>query len=516
MKERLLVHGLRRAGEIGVAGLERIAGATPRTEQVLERGREQVVEPRRASLPLITDRRAVMAEIGEVEGEGAVALERDEPAHSVEKRRRAIGRKPHHLVLVPVIRKTEILGERLVENAERMGEMHPALDSELAPPPYRPGRAREITEAVDRHHGRFLERRYIEDRREMRQVVLDVVECAAKTLARKGLAEKVRNALPLAPVAQPLAQQGDTGRMDEQMADPPEEIGAAVLIDRHVVDVGQAQARLAQAIADGFARESSPMLDATKPLLLGRRDKQAVAHERGRRIAVKGVEAEDDHRGERRAPGAALQALRPPRSAQPLVDDLEGDQRLGHKALERVAPAGPAIEQAAFGEQRVEEYADRRRPTHTADAVAASQRLDRSFGEIARLLTGVAVLRGEPARQRLAVVVIDDAVERAHLSPHHDPVTMAFLAVEHGAWRIERAAQSSPVHAIDEARAIAGGRPRRLEQAELVDERVAELVIRIEREHPGRCDLRQPEIALGREIRERMLDHVDLRIGAQQ
>ena len=38
------------------------------------------------------------------------------------------------------------------------------------------------------------------------------------------------------------------------------------------------------------------MLDAAEALLLGGGDEHAVAHERGREIAVEGVEAKDDHK----------------------------------------------------------------------------------------------------------------------------------------------------------------------------------------------------------------------------
>ena len=37
------------------------------------------------------------------------------------------------------------------------------------------------------------------------------------------------------------------------------------------------------------------MLDAAEALLLRRRDKLAVAHERGGEVAVKSIEAQDDH-----------------------------------------------------------------------------------------------------------------------------------------------------------------------------------------------------------------------------
>ena len=40
----------------------------------------------------------------------------------------AIGRQSHHFVLVAIVRKSQILRQRLIEDAERMWEMHPALD----------------------------------------------------------------------------------------------------------------------------------------------------------------------------------------------------------------------------------------------------------------------------------------------------------------------------------------------------------------------------------------------------
>ena len=62
-----------------------------------------------------------------------------------------------------------------------------------------------------------------------------------------------------------------------------------------MLHIGERDARFAQAIGDRLRGKAGPMLDAAEALLLRRRDELAVAHERGRRIAVKGVEAEDDH-----------------------------------------------------------------------------------------------------------------------------------------------------------------------------------------------------------------------------
>src|SRR5262245_2538294 len=63
-----------------------------------------------------------------------------------------------------------------------------------------------------------------------------------------------------------------------------------------MINVGEREPRLAQAVGDGLRRESGPVLDAPEALLFRRCDENALAHNRCRGIAVEGVEAQDDHR----------------------------------------------------------------------------------------------------------------------------------------------------------------------------------------------------------------------------
>ena len=134
MKERLLVHRLNRAGDVAVTILERIVGLAARAQQFLERWRKQIAELRRAVGPLIGDTLAMMPEIGEIERIAAIGLS-DDLAHGVHEGGLAVRRKPHDLVLVAVMRKAEILGERLIEDAERMRENRPDLRSRCRAPP---------------------------------------------------------------------------------------------------------------------------------------------------------------------------------------------------------------------------------------------------------------------------------------------------------------------------------------------------------------------------------------------
>ena len=76
-----------------------------------------------------------MAEIGEVQPEGPIRQEAHKLAHGVEVGRLAVRSEPHHLVLVAIVRKAEILRERLVEDAERMRKIYPPCDRKIGPVP---------------------------------------------------------------------------------------------------------------------------------------------------------------------------------------------------------------------------------------------------------------------------------------------------------------------------------------------------------------------------------------------
>ena len=91
-----------------------------------------------------------------------------------------------------------------------------------------------------------------------------------------------------------------------------------------------------------------------------------------------------------------------------------------------------------------------------------------------RLLAGVTLLRGEPARERLAIVVKDHSGERLDLASNHDPMAVALvsiggliLSIEHGARWIESAAQRPAADAVNETRryplvAASGRKPLQL------------------------------------------------------
>src|SRR5579862_2444342 len=155
-------------------------------------------------------------------------------------------------------------------------------------------------------------------------------------------------------------------------------------------------------------------------------------------------------------------------SAPAPLENFKRDQCFGAKPLQHVIPAGPAVQNAAFDKERVKQNADRREPAQAANTVATLELFARRCDEIAGLDSRVTLLRIEPARQRFAVVVIDDAGERQDFAVDGDAVAVAFiaiarvvLAVEHGPGRVERAAQRAAVNAVDETRPVAGNAIRR-------------------------------------------------------
>src|SRR6185437_10726127 len=115
-------------------------------------------------------------------------------------------------------------------------------------------------------------------------------------------------------------------------------------------------------------------------------------------------------------------------------------------ALQRVEPAGPAVEQTALDEQGIEEHRERGGPAGAEEAIGSAQRL--LTQQVLCLVARVALLRCEPARQRLAVVVVDDALQRKHRAIDDDAMAVAFLpiagllaSVENRAGGIQRSAQ---------------------------------------------------------------------------
>src|SRR5262249_10140813 len=152
------------------------------------------------------------------------------------------------------------LGQRLIEDAERMRKMHATLDVDVFAASHAPGGAGKIAEPVDGDHNSAFERRDVKSRGQMSEVVFDVVNFAPKALAGRGFRQKFGNSFALAPVPQTVEHEPNVRHVGYQIADLAREVGAAVLIDGNMIQVGQRYPCFAQTISDGLRGKSRPML----------------------------------------------------------------------------------------------------------------------------------------------------------------------------------------------------------------------------------------------------------------
>ena len=241
----------------------------------------------------------MVAEVSEVEPEPARRFHRRPPAAAPPRScRLPVRREPHDLVLVAVLREPQVLGQRLVEDAERVREVDAPVESHVGTRADAPRRAREVAEPVDRDERPPPERRDEERRRLMREMVLDVLDPALRTRTRA----------PPLPPARPRARSilralrsrsrtsAELGPARERVGDLPPEVGARIAIDRDDVEVAERETGLAQAPRDRCStgkpaqclmrRNRSSSTAATR---------RPSTTRRGGGVRVVGVETEDVH-----------------------------------------------------------------------------------------------------------------------------------------------------------------------------------------------------------------------------
>ncbi len=180
---RLLQHRLEGGGDVLVRRSQLAVRLPRRPERLLELLRVETADRRRPLVPGHVDALLVVQEVVEPQLE-EVAFRADDPAHLVEEARGAVRGQAHHLALVAVLGEAEPLGDRGVEDPERVREEHSLEDPERRSTALGQHRAGEVTEAVHGEDRRVLERRDEEGARHVRLVVLDVVQLGAD-LARR-------------------------------------------------------------------------------------------------------------------------------------------------------------------------------------------------------------------------------------------------------------------------------------------------------------------------------------------
>ena len=217
-----------------------------------------------------------------------------------------------------------------------------ALDVYPRATPDAPGGAREVPEAVHGDGERFVERRDQEGRGEMREMVLNTMHMSGKMLLREFFLQQILDGQSAATIGEAIKNQPRIRPMGRGKPGLSPEVGAGVAIDGRLFDGGEVNAGLGEAIADGLGGEAGPVLDAPEPLLLDRRDEDTVFYQACRRIAVIGVDAEDNHA---RFSVYMRIILRFRRKLPRIVFQYALDRRCqgGRRALDRAAAYFPGV-----------------------------------------------------------------------------------------------------------------------------------------------------------------------------
>ena len=217
---------------------QRLLFAARRPEQIGQLRRIQITHARFAVLPLVFDSFSMMAKIIQIQTEGAVFLKFNDPPHLMQQTRLAVGRKPHDLVFIAVIRKTKVLRQRLIKDAEGMREIDFVLHLDRRATPDPPGRAGEIAKTIHRHRDRFFERRHQKRRSQVRQMVLNMSHLRAQRFARKCPRQFSRHPGTLTLVANPVEHQRQVRPARGGVGQLLPQIGAGVLIDGDYIQAG--------------------------------------------------------------------------------------------------------------------------------------------------------------------------------------------------------------------------------------------------------------------------------------
>src|SRR5579863_9050072 len=165
---------------------------------------------------------------------------------------------------------------------------------DVRPRPCRERRAHEIAEAVDGTAGGIGERRDEECAREMRRMVLDMMhgrQCVA-AYAKRGGKRAAHIAHP-PPVSQPVPHERDVGTPRDGVPRLSQEMGTWIPAHGDMIHGRARDTALLQHGLDRHCGEPRAVLDAPEPLLLHRRDEDAIAHEHRRHVAVVRVDPDD-------------------------------------------------------------------------------------------------------------------------------------------------------------------------------------------------------------------------------
>src|SRR5262245_45274230 len=146
----------------------------------------------------------MMAEEAQIERVRAIGPQTHDLPHGLHEDRPAIGRKPHDLVLVTIVRKSEKLCQRLIEDAKRMRKVDTPIDPNSRTISDAPSGTGKIAKSIDRNHDRPFKRRDMESRGQMCNMVLHGVNRSVECSAGYNLFYQPCNVDPRPPVLPPI------------------------------------------------------------------------------------------------------------------------------------------------------------------------------------------------------------------------------------------------------------------------------------------------------------------------
>ena len=126
-------------------------------------------------------------------------------------------------------------------------------------------------------------------------MMLDEVHPRAQRLAGKRARDPAVDARGFAHVAEPLRDETEVGPLRCDIKKPPPQVRFRIFVDRDVIDVTELHARFFQTKPHRLTRQTGPVFNAPESLFLGGGDQFSVAEDARRRVAVIGVESENDH-----------------------------------------------------------------------------------------------------------------------------------------------------------------------------------------------------------------------------
>src|SRR5438128_5776159 len=124
MEEDFLVHGLKGSSNILVPRGHRFFFHSRRTKELDQIIREDLSDHGSPTVPGHGNPLGMMEKVLEVEFKPAFGFYADHPMQSIQIIRFPISRQAHYLVLVTIVEKSKVLGQRLIEEPEGMGKRH--------------------------------------------------------------------------------------------------------------------------------------------------------------------------------------------------------------------------------------------------------------------------------------------------------------------------------------------------------------------------------------------------------